>query len=123
EADMAGAAGECRRQRLFRFEAADLDVHGSGNAISIGKSRERGSSASAKHEGRWLWSSTPTPISFADHLSPVRRGRGSAGRNAWLPSSTPRMWGRGGARSATEWGMGVSPQAIAYPCEDPKQCE
>ena len=63
--------------------------------------------------------STPTPIGFADHLSPARRGRGNRCRKAWLLScplcrwrgSTCKTWllsspptgGRGGARSATEW--------------------
>src|SRR5690606_25141 len=81
------------------------------------------SSPSLVRQGNRIWSSTPTPIGCADHLSPARRGRGSAGRKARHPSSTPRRWGRGGRprvlplaspRTGSADGVGViRPYAIA----------
>jgi hypothetical protein len=38
----------------------------------------------------------PHSVRFAATSPTIDRGRGSAGREAWLPSSTPHMWGRGG---------------------------
>jgi hypothetical protein len=70
-----------------------------------------GCHAAGSVDGRALHLSTPTPVRFADHLSPDQRGRGShapASPVKWegqaAAFSSPPGRGRGGLRSKPEWG-------------------
>ncbi len=93
--------------RLVHTRAQAVNLCVSWRDRSAGEIEWRKGSA---HRRRPITSdSTPTPICFANHLSPDRRGRGSAGRKAWSPFLAPTKVGeRWRAKRDGMGGFGLS---------------
>ena len=58
---------------------------------------------------------TPTPVRYADHLSPRRGERKGAKAGEFAPFLSPVDRGRGAERSEAEWGATLHPSEGGHP--------
>jgi hypothetical protein len=96
---------EANREALKRIVAMLVDMAGFAEDSEAPTSPLWGGRRASDRRVGLTARSTPSPIGFADHLSPDRRGRGVGGCDDGRPSSPP-LRGRGAERSEAVRGLG-----------------